>query len=71
MGIRGGPGTQDPGHITVINMPLRFVIQNASDLKDFQLSTPGTVDDVHEKRHADLTLFVASFAVLSGSEMFR
>jgi uncharacterized protein (TIGR03435 family) len=40
VGMRGGPGTPDPGQITYSNVTLRNVLMNAYDVKDFQISGP-------------------------------
>jgi uncharacterized protein (TIGR03435 family) len=40
VGMRGGPGTPDPGQITFSNVSLRNVLMQAYDVKDFQISGP-------------------------------
>ncbi len=47
IGINGGPETRDPGQITYTNVPLRLLIQNAFNIKGFQLTAPNSLDDVH------------------------
>src|SRR3569833_1881233 len=37
---RGGPGTSEPGHFVVRNMPLRAIIVRAYDVPDFRLDGP-------------------------------
>ena len=41
VGMRGGPGTPDPGQIMYSNVNLRNVLMQAYDVKDFQISGPG------------------------------
>jgi uncharacterized protein (TIGR03435 family) len=43
--LRGGPGSSDPGQITILNMPLRTLIVRAYGLKDYQLTGPGWMED--------------------------
>src|SRR5215469_9055889 len=40
VGMRGGPGTPDPGQIMYNNVTLRNVLMNAYDVKDYQISGP-------------------------------
>jgi uncharacterized protein (TIGR03435 family) len=40
VGMRGGPGTPDPGQITYSNVTLRNVLMAAYDVKEFQISGP-------------------------------
>lgn len=47
MGMRGGPGTADPGQVTLSNMPLSRIIMNAYDVKSFQVSGPSWLDSEH------------------------
>ncbi len=44
MGMRGGPGTPDPGQVTFTNMPLSRIIMNAYNVKSFQVSGPSWLD---------------------------
>lgn len=44
MGGGGGPGTRDPGRYTMSNMPLKALLGQAYDVKDFQISGPGWLD---------------------------
>jgi uncharacterized protein (TIGR03435 family) len=41
VGMRGGPGTPDPGQITYSNVNLHNVLMQAYDVKEFQISGPG------------------------------
>src|SRR5262249_3697028 len=41
VGMRGGPGTPDPGQISYFNVTLRNVLMTAYDVKDYQISGPG------------------------------
>jgi uncharacterized protein (TIGR03435 family) len=45
--MRGGPGTDDPGQITYVNVPLRNIVMNAYGVKNFQISGPGWLDTGH------------------------
>lgn len=47
MGMRGGPGTSDPGQARFINMSLSGMIANAYDVKNYQLSGPSWMDSAH------------------------
>ena len=47
MGMRGGPGTPDPGQVTFTNMPLSRLIMNAYDVKSFQVTGPSWLDSEH------------------------
>jgi len=40
IGIEGGPGTQNPGQMNFWNISLADLIQNAWNVKDFQISGP-------------------------------
>jgi uncharacterized protein (TIGR03435 family) len=40
-GVRGGPGTPDPGRVTYTNVNLRMLLDNAYDVLDDQISGPG------------------------------
>jgi uncharacterized protein (TIGR03435 family) len=39
--MRGGPGTPDPGQLTYTNVSLQNILQNAYDVKSYQISGPG------------------------------
>jgi uncharacterized protein (TIGR03435 family) len=45
--MQGGPGTSDPSQIRYTNVTIRLMIMNAFNVKSFQLTAPGTVDDLH------------------------
>ncbi len=45
--LSGGPGTRDPGQISYANVTIRMMITNAYNIKSFQLTAPGTLDDLH------------------------
>ena len=40
VGMRGGPGTPDPGQITYSNVSLKNVMMNAYDVKGYQINGP-------------------------------
>ncbi len=42
--MTGGPGTGDPGRISYTNIPLRRVLLDAFDLKNYQLNGPDWLD---------------------------
>jgi uncharacterized protein (TIGR03435 family) len=44
MGLRGGPGTPDPGQITISGLPLKFLLANAYDVRPYQIIGPGWLD---------------------------
>jgi uncharacterized protein (TIGR03435 family) len=44
IGVRGGPGTEDPGRITYTGMPVKMVIANAFDVKGYQIQGPSWLD---------------------------
>ena len=44
VGMRGGPGTPDPGQINYSNVTLKNVIQNAYGVKGFQITGPKWLD---------------------------
>ncbi len=44
VGMRGGPGTPDPGQITYTNVTVKNVLMNAYGVKGFQISGPGWLD---------------------------
>ena len=46
-GMRGGPGTRDPGQVTFTNISLAFLIARAYDVKNFQVSGPSWMDGEH------------------------
>src|SRR5947209_8710373 len=45
VGMRGGPGTPDPGQITYSNVTIRNVLMNAYDVKEFQISGPAWLNN--------------------------
>ncbi|HYW48921.1 MAG TPA: TIGR03435 family protein [Bryobacteraceae bacterium] len=51
MGFRGGPGTPDPERLTCTNVTLKMLIQNAWDVRSFQISGPASL----ESEHYDIT----------------
>ena len=44
VGMRGGPGSSDPGQITYTNVTVKNVLMNAYGVKGFQISGPGWLD---------------------------
>jgi uncharacterized protein (TIGR03435 family) len=44
VGMRGGPGSSDPGQITYTNVTVKNVLVNAYGVKSFQISGPGWLD---------------------------
>jgi uncharacterized protein (TIGR03435 family) len=44
VGMRGGPGTPDPGQITYNNVTVKGVLTTAYGVKGFQISGPGWLD---------------------------
>jgi uncharacterized protein (TIGR03435 family) len=44
VGMRGGPGSPDPGQITYTNVTVKNVLTNAYGVKSFQISGPGWLD---------------------------
>lgn len=44
MGMRGGPGTADPGQATFSGLPLSRIIMTAYDVKSYQVSGPSWLD---------------------------
>jgi uncharacterized protein (TIGR03435 family) len=44
VGMRGGPGSSDPGQITYNNVTVKNVLMNAYGVKGFQISGPGWLD---------------------------
>jgi uncharacterized protein (TIGR03435 family) len=47
IGMSGGPGSADPGTITVENYPLRQLIQRAYNVKPYQLNGPDWLGDTY------------------------
>jgi uncharacterized protein (TIGR03435 family) len=46
IGARGGPETPEPGQMSFINVSLSDLIQNAYDVKNYQISGPGWLESV-------------------------
>jgi uncharacterized protein (TIGR03435 family) len=46
MGRSGGPGSRDPGQVTYFNATLKMLLQDAYNVKSFQISGPGWLDTV-------------------------
>jgi uncharacterized protein (TIGR03435 family) len=44
VGMRGGPGSPDPGQITYSNVTVKNVLMNAYGVKGFQITGPGWLD---------------------------
>jgi uncharacterized protein (TIGR03435 family) len=44
IGMNGGPGSRDPGQITVTNMGVGDLVANAYDVKSYQISGPPWMD---------------------------
>jgi len=44
IGMRGGPGTPDPGQITMSNVNVPMLIANAFDVRDYQVTAPAWMD---------------------------
>jgi uncharacterized protein (TIGR03435 family) len=44
MGMRGGPGTSDPGQITYTGMSMKTLLVNAYGVKTYQVSGPNWID---------------------------
>src|SRR5215469_6012134 len=44
IGIRGGPGTNDPGRVQYNGMPFRMLVMNAYDVKPFQVTGPSWIN---------------------------
>src|SRR5258708_40362887 len=44
IGTRGGPGTSDPGQMKFTNNSLRDLIQNAYDVKSYQITGPSWME---------------------------
>ena len=42
--MRGGPGSPDPGQITYTNVSLKILIQNAYNVKGYQITAPAWLD---------------------------
>lgn len=43
-GMRGGPGTNDPGQVSYTNMPMRLLMMMAYDIKRYQVIGPDWLD---------------------------
>jgi uncharacterized protein (TIGR03435 family) len=43
-GVRGGPGSDDPGQMTFTNASIGDLIQNAYDVKSYQVTGPGWLE---------------------------
>jgi uncharacterized protein (TIGR03435 family) len=46
IGMRGGPGTDDPGQMTFTNASIADLIQSAYDVKSYQVTGPGWLETV-------------------------
>jgi len=44
MGMSGGPGSRDPGHITATNVNLRMLLARAYNVKNYQIAGPNYID---------------------------
>jgi uncharacterized protein (TIGR03435 family) len=44
VGMRGGPGTRDPGQVAFSNANLKMLLTQAYNIKDFQVSGPAALD---------------------------
>jgi uncharacterized protein (TIGR03435 family) len=44
--MRGGPGSPDPGRFTFTNVTLKILVQQAYNLKEFQVEGPDWIDSV-------------------------
>jgi uncharacterized protein (TIGR03435 family) len=44
VGMRGGPGSGDPGQVTYNNISLRMLLMNAYGVKNFQITGPAWLD---------------------------
>jgi uncharacterized protein (TIGR03435 family) len=44
VGVRGGPGTPDPGQATFSNVTQRLLLAKAYGVQDYQISGPGWID---------------------------
>ena len=44
--LRGGPGSPDPGRFTFTNVTLKILVQQAYNLKEFQVEGPDWIDSV-------------------------
>jgi uncharacterized protein (TIGR03435 family) len=44
VGVRGGPGTRDPGQATFSNVTQRLLLAKAYGMQDYQISGPGWLD---------------------------
>jgi len=64
VGMRGGPGTNDPGQISWNYVTLQDVVLRAYDLKEFQVSAPSWMSS----EHYDIT---AKVPADTGKEQFQ
>jgi uncharacterized protein (TIGR03435 family) len=59
IGMRGGPGTPDPGQITWTNVSIKDIVRYAYDVKDYQITGPSYIEserfDIHAKVPAGTT----------------
>src|SRR5580704_13504998 len=46
VGMRGGPGKPDPEHMTFTNVSLKDLIQDAWDVKSYQVTGPSWLESV-------------------------
>jgi len=44
LGMRGGPGSPDPGQIHYSGLPLKFLLANAYDVRPYQVNGPAWLD---------------------------
>ena len=49
--MKGGPGSDDPARLTVVQMPLSMLIEKAYDIEDDQLVGPGWLRDLNGHRY--------------------
>jgi uncharacterized protein (TIGR03435 family) len=49
--MKGGPGSDDPGRFTVVQMPLRMLIAKAYEIEDDQLEGPAWLGDLNRHRY--------------------
>ncbi len=43
-GVRGGPGSDDPGHVTANGITLKSLLMRAYNVKSYQVTGPGWID---------------------------
>lgn len=43
--MKGGPGTEDPGRLNYLNVPLRRIVHTAYDIKAYELEAPAWMTD--------------------------